>query len=201
MSLFDNLKMNRHCEKRSNLLTMMRLPRLRLAMKFLVLTSCLLILNSCKVSYGFKGITIPPNAKTISVAMFQNQANLTAPVESQLLTQKLRDAVSSQTNLGLLKQGGDLRFEECRITGYTSAPQSISSTPTVDQAALNRLTVTIKINFVNKLDETKSFTDREFMRYYDYPSAQNLTQVEPAALDQINRQLTEDIFNAAFNNW
>ncbi len=161
------------------------------------------IFYSCKVNYGFKGITIPPNAKTISVATFQNQANLTAPVEPQLLSQKLRDAVSTQTNLGLLKQGGDLRFEECRITNYITAPQSIaaSSGTAPDQAALNRLTVTIKINFVNKLDETKNFTDKEFSRYYDYPSAQNLTQVEPAALDQINRQLTEDIFNAAFNNW
>ena len=170
----------------------------------LVFVSLFFVLYSCKVSYGFKGITIPLNAKTISVATFQNQADLTAPVEPQLLSQKLRDAVSSQTNLGLLKQGGDLRFEECRITNYVSAPQSIAapaSSTAQDLAALNRLSVTIRINFVNKLDETKNFTDKEFTRYYDYPSTQNLTQVEPAALDQINRQLTEDIFNAAFNNW
>src|ERR1700744_1950175 len=120
---------------------------------FILLT----ILYSCKVNYGFKGITIPPNAKTISVATFQNQANLTAPVEPQLLSQRLRDAVSTQTNLALLKQGGDLRLEECRIISYSTAPQAITSTATSDQAALNRLTVTIRINFVNKLDETKSF--------------------------------------------
>ncbi len=171
----------------------------------LVIVGCLLTISfySCKVNYGFKGITIPLGAKTISVAMFQNQANLTAPVEPQLLTQKLRDAVSSQTNLGLLKNGGDLLFEECRITNYFTAPQSIAAATgsTPDQAALNRLTVTIKINFVNKLDETKNFTDREFTRYFDYPAAQNLSSIEGSALDQINRQLTEDIFNAAFNNW
>ncbi|HTA62894.1 MAG TPA: LptE family protein [Bacteroidia bacterium] len=169
-----------------------------------VIVCCLLCVSfySCKVNYGFKGITIPLGAKTISVAMFQNQANLTAPVEPQLITQKLRDAVSTQTNLGLLKNGGDLLFEECRITNYFTAPQSIAaSNGTIDQAALNRLTVTIKINFVNKLDETKNFTDREFTRYFDYPAAQNLSQIESSALDQINRQLTEDIFNAAFNNW
>ena len=127
---------------------------------------------SCKVNYGFKGITIPPDAKTISVATFQNQANLTAPVEPQLLSQKLRDAVSSQTNLALLKQGGDLRFEDCRIINYATAPQSITSTATTDQAAINRLTVTIRINFVSKLDETKNFTAQEFSRYFDYPGNQ-----------------------------
>jgi hypothetical protein len=171
----------------------------------LVIVCCLLCVSfySCKVNYGFKGITIPLGAKTISVAMFQNQADLTAPVEPQLLTQKLRDAVSSQTNLGLLKNGGDLLFEECRITKYLTTPQSIAAatSTTVDQAALNRLTVTIKINFVNKLDETKSFTDKEFTRYFDYPAVQSLSAIEGPALDQINRQLTEDIFNAAFNNW
>jgi hypothetical protein len=167
----------------------------------LLLISCFLLFNSCKVNYGFKGITIPLGAKTISVATFQNQANLTAPVEPQLLSQRLRDAVSSQTNLALLKQGGDLRFEECRIINYTTAPQAITSTATSDQAAINRLTVVIRINFVNKLDETKSFTDKEFTKYYDYPGTQSLSQAESAALDQINRQLVEDIFNAAFNNW
>src|ERR1700758_1911860 len=172
---------------------------------FIVVIVCFLLcvsFYSCKVNYGFKGITIPLGAKTISVAMFQNQANLTAPVEPQLLTQKLRDAVSTQTNLGLLKSGGDLLFEECRIINYSTAPQSIAaSNGTADLAALNRLTVTIKVNFVNKLDETKNFTDREFTRYFDYPAAQSLSSIEGPALDQINRQLTEDIFSAAFNNW
>ncbi|MEO8762409.1 MAG: LptE family protein [Bacteroidia bacterium] len=171
------------------------------SISFLFLASCSLFLFSCKVNYGFKGITIPLGAKTISIAMFQNQANLTAPLEPQLITQRLRDAVSSQTNLALLKQGGDLRFEECRITNYVSVPQAITSTGTSDQAALNRLTVTIKINYINKLDETKNFTDREFSKYYDYPSTQSLSQIESAALEQINKQLVEDIFNAAFNNW
>jgi hypothetical protein len=147
-------------------------------------------------------MTIPPDAKSISIQMFKiadERANLTPPLEPQLLTQKFREAVSSQTNLILLKQGGDLLFEECRIVNYVTVSQSISAT--VDQAALSRLTVTIKVNFVNKLDETKSFTDKEFSRYFDYPSNQNLSQIEPSALEQINRQLIEDVFNAAFNNW
>jgi len=183
----------------------MKIQNLRFKIQKIVLaiTYSLLTINfySCKVNYGFKGITIPLGAKTISIAMFQNQSNLTAPLEPQLLTQRLRDAVSSQTNLALLKQGGDLMFEECRITNYVSVPQAITSTGTSDVASINRLTVTIKINFVNKLDETKNFTDKEFSKYYDYPSTQTLSQVENAALEQINRQLVEDIFNAAFNNW
>ena len=175
-------------------------------LKYSLFVTCCMLLFSCKVNYRFKGITIPPDAKSISIQMFKitdERANLTPAVEPQQLTLKLRDAVSTQTNLALLKQGGDLLFEECRIISYSTVSQSNAAAPVngQDNAALSRLTVTIKVNFVNKLDETKNFTDKEFSRYFDYPSNQNLSQIESSALDQINRQLTEDIFNAAFNNW
>lgn len=163
---------------------------------FLIL---LLLSFGCKLKYGFKGITIPPEAKTISVEMFKNQADLTAPAEPQLLSQKLRDAISSQTNLAMVKQNGDLKFEECRITAYTNNPQAIAGG--TDANALRRLSVTITINYVNKFDATKSFTDRQFTRYFDYDGSKTLSAVESEGLDQINRQLIEDIFNAAFNNW
>jgi len=165
---------------------------------FLLLVSCILLLPSCKVKYGFKGISIPPEAKTISVQMFTNQADLTAPAEPQLLSQKLRDAVSSQTNLGMIKQGGDLKFEECRITAYTNNPQAIGGD---DLNSLRRLSITITINYVNKFDASKSFADRQFTRFFDYPGTKTQSEVENEALEQINRQLVEDIFNAAFNNW
>lgn len=164
----------------------------------LLFSVILLCCTSCKVKYGFKGITIPAEAKTISVEMFKNQADLTAPTEPQFLTQKLRDAVSSQTNLALTKQNGDLRFEDLRITAYTNDPVAIG---TNDQNALRRLTVSVTINYVNKFDATKNFSDRQFTRFYDYDGTKTLSSVENEALEQINRQLVEDIFNAAFNNW
>ncbi len=170
----------------------------KIVLSVLLLGSLFFFLPSCKTKYGFKGITIPAEAKTISVEMFKNQADLTAPSEPQLLSQKLRDAVSSQTNLAMIRQNGDLKFEECRITAYTNNPQSIGS---ADQNSLRRLSVTITINYVNKFDLTKGFTDKQFTRYFDYDGSKTLSQIENEALEQINRQLIEDIFNAAFNNW
>jgi len=159
-------------------------------------------MSSCKVKYNLKGMTIPPEAKTISVATFKlgsDQAGLMPPTEPQLLSQKLRDAVSSQTNLALIKQNGDLRFEECKVMSYTSGPQAIGSQG--DAARLYRLTVTISVDYVNTFDASKSFTAKSFSRYFDYDGTKTLSQIEGEALDQINRQLIEDMFNAAFNNW
>jgi len=151
---------------------------------------------SCKVNYGFKGISIPPEAKTISVAFFQNNAAMASPSESQKFTEKMRDMVSSQTNLALTKQNGDLQFEGA-IVDYSVSPVAVQST---DQAALNRLTVTINVKYTNSIDQSKSF-NQNFQRFYDYSSSKTLSAIESEALDEINRQIAEDVFQKAFNNW
>jgi hypothetical protein len=148
------------------------------------------------VKYSFKGISIPPEAKTISVVYFQNNATMANPVEAQKFTEKLRDMVSSQTNLALTKQNGDLQFEGY-IADYSVAPVAIQST---DQAALNRLTVTIHVKYTSKLEPAKNF-EQNFQRFYDYSSTKTLTEIETTALEEINRQISEDIFQRAFNNW
>lgn len=153
-------------------------------------------LQSCKVKYSLSGATIPPEAKTISVAFFANNTTLGGPTISQKFTEKLRDVVSSQTNLALMKQNGDLQFEGS-IVDYNVAPVAIQ---TGDQAALNRLTVTIKVKYSNKFDATKNF-DQSFSRFADFEASKAISAVENELLTEINRQLTEDIFNKAFNNW
>ncbi len=150
----------------------------------------------CKVKYSLNGASIPIEAKTVSVDFFKNNSTLAGPNISQKFTEKLRDVVSTQTNLALMKQNGDLLFEGT-IADYNVAPVAIQST---DQAALNRLTITVTVKYTNKFDITKNF-DQSFTRFADYSSSKNLSSVEDELLTEINRQLTEDIFNKAFNNW
>ncbi|MES2133306.1 MAG: LptE family protein [Bacteroidota bacterium] len=155
-----------------------------------------MFLHSCKPHFSLNGATIPVEAKTVSVAFFTNKTTLGKPSMSQKFTEKLRDVVSSQTNLALVKQNGDLQFEG-DINDYNVSPVAIQST---DQAALNRLTVTINVKYVNKFDATKNF-EQVFTRFTDYKASSTLSAVEDDLLTEVNRQLTEDIFNKAFNNW
>lgn len=154
------------------------------------------VLNACKPHFSLSGATIPVEAKTVSVAFFVNNTTLGTPSISQKFTEKLRDMVSSQTNLALMKQNGDLQFEGS-IADYNVAPVAIQST---DQAALNRLTITVNVKYTNKFDATKNF-EQPFTRFADFPASSNISAVENDLLTEINRQLTEDIFNRAFNNW
>jgi hypothetical protein len=169
------------------------------SVKALLFICCLFAVtlsSSCKIGYSFSGAAIPPEAKTVSVIYFQNNASLAPPTLSQKFTEALRDKLSSQTRLALVSKGGDLSYEGS-ITGYSTAPIAIQSS---DQAALNRLTITVNVKYTCSFDEKKNF-EQSFSRYFDYSSSQSLAAVEDLLIQSINDQLVQDIFNKSLNDW
>lgn len=164
-------------------------------MKFLVLLLMLVSLQGCRI-YSFTGASIPANAETISIQTFPNNAPLVQPSLSEELTNALKEKFISQTNLMLVNRDGDLQIEG-EITGYSTQPQAIQGN---EQAALNRLTITVKVRYFNTLEEDKSF-ESTFSRFADYSSSQNLSSVEEGLIQDINEALVEDIFNKSVVNW
>ncbi len=154
-----------------------------------------LLCQGCGI-YSFSGASIPPEAKTVSVLYFPNQAPLINPTLSNDFTTALRDAVMNQTSLDMVESGGDLSFEG-EIVDYRTTPVAITSDQT---AALNRLTIVVNVRFVNVFDESKSFETR-FSHYEEYPSEQELTSVQDGLTSVIIEALVEDIFNKALVNW
>lgn len=154
-----------------------------------------LICQGCGI-YSFTGASIPAEAKTVSVAYFPNHAQLVNPLLSNDFTSALRDAMMNQTPLDMVESGGDLAFEG-EITDYRTTPVAITAAQT---AAMNRLTITVKVRFSNRFDETKDF-EQTFSHYEDYPSEQELNSVQDGLTAVIVEALVEDIFNKALVNW
>ena len=152
-------------------------------------------LHGCGI-YSFSGASIPPEAKTVSVQYFPNQSQLINPTLSNDFTTALRDAIMNQTPLDMVDADGDLAFEG-EITDYRTTPVTITAGQT---AALNRLTITVNVRFVNRFDETKNFESR-FSHYEDYPSDQDLNSVQESLTGTIIEALVEDVFNKALVNW
>ena len=146
--------------------------------------------------YSFSGASIPPEAKTVSVQYFPNQAQLINPTLSNDFTTALRDAIMNQTSLDMVESGGDLAFEG-EITDYNTSPVAITAGQT---AALNRLTTTVNVRFVNLYDDSKNF-ESKFTHYEDYPSDQDLNSVQESLTGTIIEALVEDVFNKALVNW
>lgn len=150
-----------------------------------------------KVSYNLTGGSIPPDAKTFSVAYFPNNAPMVAPTLSTTLTEALRDKFSRQTRLQQVDEGGDFAFEG-EITNYSSTTASVSSG---DYALQNRLTITVKVTFTNAIDQTLSFNNKSFSSYADYDSSQLLLDVQDQLIEEIVEKLVNDIYMAAAGNW
>ena len=150
-----------------------------------------------QVGYSFSGASIPPEAKTFSVAYFPNNAPMVSPILSSTLTDALVDKFSRQTRLEQVAEGGDFAFEG-EIVNYTSTTASVSSS---DYALLNRLTITVRVRFTNAINEAESFPNKNFSAYADYDSTNLLTEVEGELIPEIVDQIVTDIFQATAGNW
>ena len=159
---------------------------------------CMLVTTLCGGCgfYSFSGASIPAEAKTASVQYFPNQSQLINPTLSNDFTTALRDAIMNQTSLDMVESGGDLAFEG-EITDYRTTPVAITAGQT---AALNRLSITVNVRFVNVYDGTKNF-ETKFTHYEDYPSDQDLNSVQESLTGTIIDALVEDVFNKALVNW
>lgn len=162
---------------------------------FFLLASLLLVPTGCGI-YSFTGASISPEAETITIRYFPNKADLLNPKLSPTLTNALKDRFQSETNLSLINNGGDLYFEG-KIIEYGTSPVAIQGN---EQAAMNRLTIKVKVKFVNKYNEKQNF-ETTFSRYEDYDSNQNFSTVENQLVDQIVEYLVDDIFNKSVVNW
>lgn len=151
--------------------------------------------SACGV-YSFTGVSISVEAKTISIGYFNNTASLNEPTLSQIFTDGLRDHFASQTSLDLIDRDGDLDLKGT-IIDYNTRPMAITGD---DKAALNRLTIRVKVTFVNHYDESKDY-ETTFTQYADYDSSKDLLEVQDQLIAEITEALIEDIFNKAVVNW
>lgn len=160
------------------------------------ITLCTLLLTSCSGGYSFTGASIPPGAKTISVATFPNYASTVNPQLSQKLSDDLRQMFASQTSLTVTPDDGDLQLSG-EIVGYDTRASALSSS---DEVSMNRLTITIKVRFVNTVDPDADF-EQTFSRYRDYAASQDFSSVESGLVTEIVAELCEDVFNKSVVNW
>lgn len=162
----------------------------------LLTTAFLFVMNSCGVKYGFSGGSIPEGMKTINIQYFENIAPLVYPTLSQNFTEGLKERIRNQSRLSQVNQDGDATFEGF-ITDYTISPAAVEAG--TDRAAMNRMTITVKVSYHNKIKPEDDF-EQPFTRFKEF--AGNLQSAQEETLGkEIIQMLTEDIYNKAFANW
>lgn len=166
----------------------------------LILFICLVLLNSCGI-YSFSGASTA--AKSITVEQFFNNTDLAPASLAPNFTNKLKDYYQRNSSLKVVPDNGELLVNGV-ITEYRInpiAPVSSGGSQTIDAAALTRLTISVKLNYVDGLEPKNNFKDKTFSFYADFPNTEILTNVQEGLEKKIFDQILIDIFNATVANW
>ncbi len=151
-------------------------------------------LYNCGI-YSFSGVNT--NAKSFQVLRIENNALLVEPGLDRDFKIALEDLIQNQTNLTLTNTNADLVYEG-EITDYRISPTTSTSEMT---AAQNRLTITVKITFTNRIKEDDDL-NQSFSFFYDFDGSAQLTGgLKATAHEEIFERLTQDIINATLAKW
>ena len=167
-----------------------------LATTSVVLLASFLIL-SCSVSYKFNGASIDyTKTKTIQIADFPNRSAYIWGPMAPMFNNELKDIFANHTRLEQVKRNGDLKIEG-EITQYQQRNKSVSSE---GYSAQVELSMTVNVRFTNNKNHAEDF-ERQFTSTTSYDSTQSLTAVQEELVEQMIKEITDQIFNATVANW
>lgn len=163
--------------------------------RFILLLLALVCFQSCGI-YSFSGTSIQSDVKTVTINYFEYKAPTVNPNLAAQLTDEMREKFRKLTKLEQVDEEGDLELYG-EVTGYAVSTAGVGAN---EEAAMNRLTVSVKIKFTNRKYPEDDF-DKSFSAYEDFDSSQLLDSVQDALCEDIVAKLVEDIFTASVAQW
>lgn len=183
----------------------MKLKNLRFRIKHLRLwlTAYCLLLTALGSCYSFTGSSLSPETKTIQINPFINNSPLNNPTLAQQFTIDLQNRFLQRTTLKGTKENPSILLEG-EITGYTISPTTVTS-PTesvggVLQSAQNKLTISVKVHYENRVEPEKSF-DRTFTDEVVFSNTLSTIDIENTQVRLVNERIINKIFNDIVANW
>jgi outer membrane lipopolysaccharide assembly protein LptE/RlpB len=135
----------------------------------------------------------------VRVNFIENRAPYVNPQLSPTLTDRLKQKITSQTRLSSTTNDNANWDISGSITDYSVSTSGVTNTNGRAQSSLNRLTVSVHIILNNQL--SSHVQEFDISRSFDFSSSQSLQQAEAGLLDEMIRNLTDEIFNRIFSNW
>lgn len=159
--------------------------------------TAILSTSGCTVSYQLSGASIDyTRIKTINISDFTNLAPNAYPPLAQKFSEDLKHRFQTRTRLTQTAQQGDLALEG-EIVGYDLTAEAVQADAF---AARTRLTMRVNVRYTNNVDEDESF-EREFTAFATFDSSQMFTDVQDALVEELTKDIINQIFNATVENW
>ena len=158
---------------------------------------CLAVLSACKVAYSFNGASIDyTKIKTITITDFPIRADYVYAPLATVFNTELQDIFARQTKLNFVNRGGDLEIGG-EIVGYRQINQAVKADGFASEV---RLEVEVNVRFTNNTAHEKDF-ERRYTAYRTYEASQPLIDVQDDLIEEMVKDLTEQIFNATVADW
>lgn len=173
--------------------------------KFEYWMSCTLVLLSFVLSscYSFTGSSLSKEVQTVQINEFINNAAWVNPTLAQQFSTDIQNRFLQRTTLKGTKENADLLIEG-QITNYDIGPTTISSPVNAAggtiQAAQNRLTITVKVHYENRVEPEKSF-DRSYTDEVTFNSDLDINTIETSQVKIVNERIINKIFNDIVADW
>ncbi len=168
-----------------------------LLMSFLWCVMVTTLLAACKISYKFNGASVDyAKVHTIQIADFPIRSAYVWGPMGPMFNNALKDIYANHTKLQQVKRGGDLRVEG-EIVSYQQRNKSISSEGNSSQTELS---ITVNVRFTNTTNHKEDF-ERQFTATSTYESTKSLQSVQQQLVEEMIKNITDQIFNATLANW
>lgn len=152
-----------------------------------------ILLSGC---YTFKDVSIPQEIQTVRVNIFENRARYVNPQLAPQLTERLRQKINNQTRLKQVEDSDADYDIYCKVTNYAVTTSGISN----QQSASNRLAVSVQIVVKNNKNPKENI-ESTAQTQIDFAANLSLQQAESSLMEDILRNLTDEIFNKIFSKW
>ena len=157
------------------------------------------MLTACSISYQFNGSSIDyTKVKTISFETFPNRSIgfVWGPMESMFNT-ALQDIYMQQTRLQQVSRNGDLQLSG-EITNYDAYNKGVGAD---GYSTMAELRMTVRVTFTNASNPKENFEAQQFSSSREYDATQQLASVQDELVNQMIKDIVDQIFNATVANW
>lgn len=175
----------------------MDLIRIKLHISRALVGVLLFMVAGCSVSYKFNGASIDySKTKTIQIADFPIRAAYVWSPMGPMFNNELKSQFTDHTRLQIVRRNGDLKLEG-EITRYDQRNKGVSSE---GHSSMVELSMTVNVRFTNNVNHNEDF-EQQFTATSNYDSSQSLNSVQDALVEEMVKNICEQIFNAAVANW
>ncbi len=163
----------------------------------MMMTALALIITACSVSYKFNGASIDySKTKTIQIVDFPIRSSYVWGPMGPMFNNQLKDEFASHTKLIQVKRNGDLKIEG-EITRYEQRNKSVTAE---GSSSMVELSMTVNVRYTNNKDHEQDF-EQQFTAQQSFDSKLQLNSVQEGLVQEMVKDIVQQIFNATVANW